>query len=98
MDRSDPQHQKHDPRTSGQPNTAPWPDGVHLRFGTLLGATVDIRLHTHDGAAGRPVQSAQAKCTGCDDGHGHDQLARVRDWAQDHAAMCRGLPKPEVQA
>jgi hypothetical protein len=71
----------------------PWPEGVHLRFGTLLGATVDIRLHE-----GRPVQSAQAKCTGCDDGHGHDHLGRVRDWAQAHAAMCRGLPKPEVQA
>lgn len=74
----------------------PWPDGVHLRFGTLLGATVDIRLHAYEDRTGRPVQSAQAKCTGCDDGHGNDQLGRVRDWAQQHAAMCRGLRKPEA--
>jgi hypothetical protein len=86
------------PAVNAQPNTTPWPEGVHLRFGCLLGATVDIRLHTHNGAAGRPVQSAQAHCTGCDDAHGHDQLGRVRDWAQEHAAMCRSLAKPEVQA
>jgi hypothetical protein len=72
-----------------QPNTAPWPEAVHLRFGCLLGATVDIRLH---------AQSAQAHCLGCDDGHRNDNLGRVRDWAQVHAAMCRALPKPEVTA
>ncbi|ELP67708.1 hypothetical protein STRTUCAR8_08588 [Streptomyces turgidiscabies Car8] len=77
-------------------NTEPWPDGVQLRFGTLLGATVDIRLHGYNDHAGRPAQSAQAKCTGCGDGHGNDQLGRVRDWAQTHAAMCRGLPRPQV--
>ena len=84
------------PAGNTQPNTTPWPDGVHLRFGCLLGATVDIRLRTHDGAAGRPTRSAQAHCTGCDDGRGYDDLGRVRDWAQEHAAMCRALPKPAV--
>jgi hypothetical protein len=88
-DRSSQHPEQHSP--------APWPDGVHLRFGTLLGATVDIRLRTSNDP-GRPIQSAQAKCTGCDDGHGNDQLGRVRDWAQTHAAMCRALPRPEATA
>ena len=42
MDRIDPQHQKHDPRTSGQPNTEPWPEGVVARYLTVGGATVDV--------------------------------------------------------
>jgi hypothetical protein len=79
-----------------QHSPAPWPDDVYLRFGTLFGATVDIRLRTSNDP-GRPVQSAHAQCAGCNDGHGHDQITRVRDWAQTHAAMCRGLPRPAVK-
>lgn len=79
-----------------QPNTAPWPEGVSLRFGTLLGATVDLRAHTHEDHMGVTVEGASAACNGCGDGQSRDQLPRVRGWAQTHAAMCRGLPKPGV--
>lgn len=76
----------------------PYPEGVRHRFGTLLGATVDLYSHPHEDHMGRTAQGARAECTGCGDGHGNDQIGRVRDWAQAHAAMCRGLPKPEAQA
>lgn len=85
------------PTADSPPSARSWDPGITHQFGTLLGATVDLYAHPYENHMGHAAQGAEATCTGCGDSHGRDQIGRVRDWAQEHAAMCRGLPRPEVR-
>jgi len=65
-----------------------WPEGVLYRFPTLFGSTVDVT------AAGVTPNWVVATCRACD----ADSLAgwrgKVNEWAQEHSAKCRALPRP----
>jgi hypothetical protein len=84
-------------------SAAEWPEGVVGRYVTVGGGTVDLI---------EQAISVLAKCTACPDAEwtSHDDptlvdrpnrsrsTERAGDWAQDHAATCRAMPKPEVTA
>lgn len=73
---------------TASPSPAPWPDGVTARYLTALDATVDLM----NLGAGR----AAAHCTAsCDWTTGATSSTAARASAQDHAATCRALPRPD---
>lgn len=68
---------------------APWPAGVHYRYPTLGGATVDVSDHPESGFA--------ARCLGCGDSQrwGERALhAHLQPWAHQHARVCTALLRP----
>ncbi|WP_105970374.1 hypothetical protein [Streptomyces geranii] len=70
-----------------------WPPGVTARFLTLAGellgdADVTVDVSVDD------IQ-ATARCTACGSTHArYGHADPVREWAQEHAAKCRALPRP----
>ncbi|MEW2114560.1 hypothetical protein AB0945_05100 [Streptomyces sp. NPDC005474] len=70
-----------------------WPEGVTARFLTLAGellgdadVTVDVSI---DG------MWADARCTACGSSQAKPGYTdTIREWAQEHAARCRALPRP----
>lgn len=85
--------------------SAPWPDETLARFLTAGFGTVDVsRIEG-------TVYSA-AVCCGCLEGHQANKFGEgclggrewavernesvAKTWAQDHAAQCRAMPKPEA--
>lgn len=89
--------------------SAVWPEGVFARYGTGMGATVDL---THMAVA-EDAKATLATCTGCEGSetakwasqyagsHGYIDFQdrpkgdrKARAWAQAHAEKCRALPKP----
>jgi len=75
-------------------NTAPtadataWPEGVLYRFPTLFGSTVDV-------TAARTVPAwVMATCRACDAESLGGYRGKVNEWAQEHSAKCRALPRP----
>ncbi len=94
-----------------QPTPTPWPDGIVARYLTVAGATVDIRHDMHLLTDTEP-NTTIARCGGCD-AHHQEQWdpyayrsnngssgadAEAGKWAQTHAAECRALPRPAVNA
>ncbi|WP_242892533.1 hypothetical protein [Actinomadura litoris] len=83
--------------TTQQP--AAWPEGVIGRYTTVGGSTVDL-MHTRKGIA--------AVCCGCPDAEFEGEFdstyskgravrratRAAQDWAQEHAASCRAVPRP----
>jgi len=67
--------------------TKPWPDGVHVRYLTVAGATVDVRGTEDD---------ASYKCWGCGDSTALYGGRRTKELAQGHAEKCRALPRPQA--
>lgn len=69
------------------------PKGTTHAFANLCGATVVITR------TDRPAQAGWDRkwlCLGCDAGiNGRASLDKARDEANEHAATCRALPKPE---
>lgn len=74
---------------SEQPNTEPWPEGIVARYLTVGGATVDLQQDQallHFG-----------HCTGCHCYRIDSTNERhARHQAQEHAEICRALPRPAV--
>ncbi len=72
--------------------TTPWPNDVSLRYLTLGGAHLDV--------TGSGQQQDYAwHCHGClqsSDCPDKDYLFRIRDHANEHASICRAMPKPEA--
>ncbi|WP_329338525.1 hypothetical protein OG252_23860 [Streptomyces sp. NBC_01352] len=70
-----------------------WPEGVSARFLTLAGellgdADVTVDVSVDD------IQ-ANARCTACGSSSAaYGYRDTVREWAQEHAARCRALPRP----
>ena len=65
-----------------------WPEGVLYRFPTLFGSTVDV-------TAARTVHTwVVANCRACDADSPAGYRAKVNEWAQEHSAKCRALPRP----
>ncbi|MFP8904798.1 hypothetical protein [Streptomyces atacamensis] len=62
-----------------------WPEGVDLRYLTLVGATVDL----YDADESHP-----AACLGCGDSASETDWHQAKAWAQSHAERCRALPRP----
>jgi len=61
---------------------------VLYRFPTLFGSTVDVT----------PARVAPARfvaiCRACDADSPAGYRATVNEWAQEHSAKCRALPRP----
>jgi len=82
-------------QASPSEHVAPWPGGVLMRFTTLGGSHVDVTGsgdHTEDNAW---------HCRGClldSERPAKDFLFRIRTRANDHASICRAVPKPEGTA
>ncbi len=70
-----------------------WPAGVTARFLTLAGellgdADVTVDVSVDD------IQ-ATARCTACGStSAAYGYTSTVLEWAQEHAARCRALPRP----
>lgn len=100
---TDPQQQKHDPRTE------PWPDGVIARYLTVGGALVDLSHDVYYLTDTEP-NTTIARCGGCAAHHQEQWSAyayrsnngssgadtEAGKWAQAHAERCRALPRPAV--
>jgi hypothetical protein len=80
--------------------TAPaWREGIVARYLTVVGstvdptATVDVEIEDAD-----PTQRLYVpRCHGCNATSAVDFPDQVdaEKWAQDHAATCRAMPRPE---
>lgn len=71
-----------------EPQAAPWPNDVALRFTTVGGALLDV--------TGSGGETYAWHCHGCllgSDCPAKDYLFRVRQGANEHASICRAMPR-----
>lgn len=95
--------------TTQQPTATAWPDGVVARYVTVGGATVDITDDRHRDYIGATCTGERCgwQERTCLEGMTYDTneetQARFERWlptsqrgAQEHAEVCRAMPKPEA--
>jgi hypothetical protein len=67
----------------------PEADSPLMRFLTLGGAVVELRLCTR-------YDRPRWECLGCGKADTLYEISTARDGANEHASICRAMPKPEA--